>query len=362
MIEACEASEHLALVAPAGALYAFPAVVGDAAKGFDDHDFALEMLETEGVLVVPGSSFNVPYRNHFRVTLLPEAATLREVFARIDRVLSRRAEAATKVVPIKRKRGLRRRDVLPSSRRRRDPVALHLAAMPIRRRSDWIPLRGMTQTANCRHRRLPSCATSRSATPTPSAKASPKPGRWPMQLARALRDGRHRDRRPAHHRHHRLDHRRTRAAIDAAEPLGEYDFVSLLIGVNNQYRGRDVDEYRASSPRLLRARDRLRARRPRSRAGAVDPGLGRDPVRRASGRDPARIADELDAYNAAAREVCARARRRLRRHHRRSAARAAPRPAMLAEDGLHPSAAMYARMDAAGIAGRARHAAGDARR
>ena len=100
VIEACAASEHLALVAPAGALYAFPAVVGAAAKGFDDHDFALELMETEGVLVVPGSSFNVPYRHHFRVTLLPEAQTMREVFARIDRVLARRAEAATKVVPI----------------------------------------------------------------------------------------------------------------------------------------------------------------------------------------------------------------------------------------------------------------------
>ena len=52
------------------------------------------MLETEDVLIVPGSSFNVPERNHFRVTLLPEAAALREVFARIDRVLSRRAEQA----------------------------------------------------------------------------------------------------------------------------------------------------------------------------------------------------------------------------------------------------------------------------
>ena len=74
---------------------------GDAAKNFDDHAFALELMETEGVLVVPGSSFNVPYRHHFRVTLLPEAATMRDVFARIDRALSRRAEAATKVVPIK---------------------------------------------------------------------------------------------------------------------------------------------------------------------------------------------------------------------------------------------------------------------
>ena len=95
LIESCAASPHLSLVAPAGALYGFPAVVGDAARGFDDHAFALEMLETEDVLLVPGSSFNVPYRNHFRVTLLPEASVLREVFARIDRVLERRAVTAT---------------------------------------------------------------------------------------------------------------------------------------------------------------------------------------------------------------------------------------------------------------------------
>ena len=95
LIESCAASPHLSLVAPAGALYGFPAVVGDAARGFDDHTFALEMLETEDVLLVPGSSFNVPYRNHFRVTLLPEAPVLREVFSRIDRVLERRAVTAT---------------------------------------------------------------------------------------------------------------------------------------------------------------------------------------------------------------------------------------------------------------------------
>ncbi|GAA4858447.1 aminotransferase class I/II-fold pyridoxal phosphate-dependent enzyme [Luteimonas vadosa] len=93
VLDSCAASEHLQLVAPSGALYAFPGVVGDAASGFEDHAFALELLETEGVLVVPGSSFNVPYRNHFRVTLLPEPDVLRDVFARIDRVLQRRATA-----------------------------------------------------------------------------------------------------------------------------------------------------------------------------------------------------------------------------------------------------------------------------
>ncbi|MFC5571344.1 aminotransferase class I/II-fold pyridoxal phosphate-dependent enzyme [Lysobacter yangpyeongensis] len=90
--ESVAASRHLDLVTPAGALYAFPAVTGDAAIGFDDHRFALELLETEDVLVVPGSSFNVPYRNHFRVTLLPQPDDLREVFRRIERVLDRYAE------------------------------------------------------------------------------------------------------------------------------------------------------------------------------------------------------------------------------------------------------------------------------
>lgn len=106
VIDACQASAHLSLVAPAGALYAFPSVVGDAASGFDDHAFALDLMDQEGVLVVPGSSFNVPYRHHFRVTLLPEAAVMREVFSRIDRALARRAESSRKVVPLKPRRSV----------------------------------------------------------------------------------------------------------------------------------------------------------------------------------------------------------------------------------------------------------------
>ena len=95
VIESVAASRHLELVAPAGALYAFPAVTGAAARDFDDHRFALELLEQEDVLVVPGSSFNVPYRNHFRVTLLPQPDDLREVFRRVERLLDRYAQRET---------------------------------------------------------------------------------------------------------------------------------------------------------------------------------------------------------------------------------------------------------------------------
>ena len=91
VIDGCAASEHLSVVAPMGALYAFPQVVGPAADGFDHQAFALELLENEDLLVVPGSGFNVPGSRHFRITLLPEAPVVREVFERIDRVLSARA-------------------------------------------------------------------------------------------------------------------------------------------------------------------------------------------------------------------------------------------------------------------------------
>ena len=39
------------------------------------------------MLVAPGTSFNVPYRTHFRVTNLPEPAVLAEVFGRIEELL-----------------------------------------------------------------------------------------------------------------------------------------------------------------------------------------------------------------------------------------------------------------------------------
>ena len=95
VVDGVAASRHLSMVTPMGALYGYPQVVGDAATGFDDQAFALEMLEAEGVLIVPGTSFNMRDRDHFRVTLLPQPEVLQEVFARIERVLDRRAGAAS---------------------------------------------------------------------------------------------------------------------------------------------------------------------------------------------------------------------------------------------------------------------------
>lgn len=88
VLEACDKSEFLSVVAPKGAMYAFVRVDTRKLQGFDDQEFALRLLEREHVLVAPGSSFNVPYRNHFRITLLPDARQMKDVFARMERVLS----------------------------------------------------------------------------------------------------------------------------------------------------------------------------------------------------------------------------------------------------------------------------------
>ena len=46
---------------------------------FDDQLFALDLLETKHVLIAPGSSFNVEYKDHFRITLLPPLGELVQV-------------------------------------------------------------------------------------------------------------------------------------------------------------------------------------------------------------------------------------------------------------------------------------------
>ena len=94
VLDAVARSEFLEVSAPAGALYAFPGVRSATIEAFDDESFALHLLETEQVLIVPGSSFNVDYRDHFRITLLPEAPVIAEVFERIETALLRTAEGS----------------------------------------------------------------------------------------------------------------------------------------------------------------------------------------------------------------------------------------------------------------------------
>ena len=94
IIEAVARSKYLRLARPMGALYAFVEVRSDLLPEFDDQTFALDLLETKHVLVAPGVSFNVPYRNCFRITNLPEPAVLGTVFSRIEELLDAHASGA----------------------------------------------------------------------------------------------------------------------------------------------------------------------------------------------------------------------------------------------------------------------------
>ncbi|HET7756024.1 MAG TPA: aminotransferase class I/II-fold pyridoxal phosphate-dependent enzyme, partial [Steroidobacteraceae bacterium] len=87
ILDAMRASRFLVLEPPGGAMYAFIGVDPRALPDFDDQRFAQDLLEQQHVLIAPGVSFNVPYRTHFRITNLPDAAVLREVFARIEELL-----------------------------------------------------------------------------------------------------------------------------------------------------------------------------------------------------------------------------------------------------------------------------------
>jgi alanine-synthesizing transaminase len=87
IVEAVGRSRYLTLTAPMGALYAFVGVDPTRVPGFDDQRFAMDLLEHKHVLVAPGTSFNVPYNTHFRVTNLPEPDVLRDVFGRMEELL-----------------------------------------------------------------------------------------------------------------------------------------------------------------------------------------------------------------------------------------------------------------------------------
>ncbi len=90
ILDGVASSRYLKLARPMGSLYSFVEVRSDVLPDFDDQAFALDLLENKHVLVAPGVSFNVPYKNCFRITNLPEPKVLATVFARIEELLEAR--------------------------------------------------------------------------------------------------------------------------------------------------------------------------------------------------------------------------------------------------------------------------------
>ncbi len=169
----------------------------------------------------------------------------------------------------------------------------------------------------------------------------PASERWPVQLTRLLRaDGLAIDE-PQIIARTGWTTDELNVAIDDAAPRGPYALVTLLIGVNNQYRGRDAEEYRQQFVALLRRAIGFAGERPERVIVVSIPDWGVTPFAAKSGRDVTVIARELDTFNRINREEATRA----------GAAwvdvtaisrRPGHEPAYLADDGLHPSGRQYA--------------------
>ena len=130
------------------------------------------------------------------------------------------------------------------------------------------------------------------------------------------------------------------AAMDAHTFKAPYALVTLLIGVNNQYRGRDLENYRVEFRRLLERAIALAGNRPQRVIVVSIPDWGVTRFGRESGRDARQIAREIDAYNGANAQIAKML--QVRYVDVTSASRDGGNAAeMLVADGLHPSAAMY---------------------
>jgi len=124
-------------------------------------------------------------------------------------------------------------------------------------------------------------------------------------------------------------------AIAGARLLPSYDFVTLLIGVNNQYGGRSPEEYATQFQTLLQHAIHFAAGRPEHVFVLSIPDWGVSPF--AAGRDRSAIARQIDQFNATARHISGT-------HqvtfiditpHSRSEGQ------LFAADGLHPAASQY---------------------
>ena len=128
--------------------------------------------------------------------------------------------------------------------------------------------------------------------------------------------------------------------INAQLFLPQYDLVSLLIGVNNQYRGRSVENYKEEFTHLLKQAIGFAGGLPNRVFVLSIPDWGKTPF--AAERDIQKIEQEINEYNQACEEIA------LANHchfiNITNSQRADSHlEGFIAEDKLHPSGKEYAK-------------------
>lgn len=130
-------------------------------------------------------------------------------------------------------------------------------------------------------------------------------------------------------------------AIKAENITQNYDMVTLLIGVNNQYRGYSLATYRNEFKGLLNTAISFAGKNTKRVFVVSIPDWGVTPFGKNSGRSIQTIASEIDAFNAIKKEETLAA--GVSYTEITLASRnAATDLALVAKDGLHPSGKMYA--------------------
>ncbi|MBI1342739.1 MAG: SGNH/GDSL hydrolase family protein [Terrimonas sp.] len=122
--------------------------------------------------------------------------------------------------------------------------------------------------------------------------------------------------------------------------LPAYDFVTLLIGVNNQYRGRSVHNYQTEFELLLQQAVQLTGGDPGHLVILSIPDWGVTPF--AAGKDLQKISLEIDAFNDVNRNLALQ----YQCHYidiTAGSREALHQPSLIAADGLHPAATEYQR-------------------
>ncbi|MEQ6168911.1 MULTISPECIES: SGNH/GDSL hydrolase family protein [unclassified Ekhidna] len=130
------------------------------------------------------------------------------------------------------------------------------------------------------------------------------------------------------------------SGIAGANLEGPYDYVSLLIGVNNQYRGYPVDQYEKEFKKLLNQAIEFAGGNPYNVMVISIPDYGMTPFAKKKILDEEKIATELDNYNAIAEKISKL--RDVKFFDITPISREAKEdPSLIASDGLHPSGKMY---------------------
>jgi len=130
------------------------------------------------------------------------------------------------------------------------------------------------------------------------------------------------------------------SAIEVQNPPETYDLVTLLIGVNNQYRGLDTAEYRQEFGQLLQQAIQFARGIDENVIVLSIPDYSVTPF--AANFDTAKIAREIDAFNAINFQET-KSTGAVYINITGISREALTNSSLLAQDGLHPSGAMYAK-------------------